>query len=276
MDLQDETQDTILFQGQEIKALDASDQPTATESDDSSSTEATPREASKTKEANDQVNVENSKPPMDWEKSYKELEKKYTKDSQRRSYLEKQYQELVPKYQQYEQYMTKISQDQEALQYLQNRWNRQPQVDPSIQNDPLYQYLKPITEEVQNLRQFKTEFEQRQAHQQAEATLDKEIGIAQSEYEKVFGNKPTNEDIVAVYDWMAQHGHFNGKAAIRDLYFDKAAENRAQKALESQTVKKNMGTTKVTNMNSSSAKPNVNKSMSFREAYLASKEELGA
>jgi hypothetical protein len=263
------TQDTEELEqassGQE-EAVDASNSQ-----DDAQATEETPRAA---KEATSEGQATEAQ-KMDWEKSYKHLEKRYTQDSQRLKQYERDYNERwKTQLEMYERLEKALANKPEAIEYLQKVIHGQ-NVDPQLQDNPVYQQLKPQIDKIQQLESFIQEFQQERVRQNAESIVDKVESDAKSFYKEQFGKEPTSEQMSQMINWMVENQFYNGKAAAKELFFDDIVAHRSQSALQANQVKKGLGTTRTQTMNSAAAKKPSSDRMSFKEAWKAAKEEIG-
>ncbi len=267
------------YQGQPI---DAGTEPgaaiNATENSsqaDSVSTESsTPREASNSSaKAQDQAEAIQAK--IDYEKSYKELEKKYTRDRQNFAKYEKEnktYAEQVKLMQQFEQ---KLSQHPELVQQLQQAFSGQKQLEPNLANDPLYKHLEPTLGKISQLEKVLNQFQAKEQETQANSLLDRAEAQAKTMFKDAFGKDMGKEELGKLYQWMADNNIADGAMAFRNAFWDEYSSAVKQNTLTSQQAKKGLGTTKLNGVNSNIAKAKTDGKMTIRQAWKAAKAELG-
>lgn len=280
----DELVSSASYQGQELdtEKSEESGQPvykTENSATDEAATERqAPRESEKV-QRQDQAEV--TPKAIDYEKSYKELERKYTKDSQERAQYQRELQterqqrqserQALEAYRQVDAILEKNPQAVEQLRALISG----KQISPEVANNPLYQELQPVMRDVQELKQFVQQAQATQVRTQAEGLLDQQINAAKESFKSAFGQDLSRDDEVAVLNWMNDNKNYNGKTAIRDLYWDKYGETKSQAVLQNQSVKKNLGTTKVASNNSNVAKAKSDGILSYRQAWKEARKELG-
>lgn len=264
------TQDT-----EELEQASSGQEDAVDASNSQDEAQATEESPSATKEATSEGQAKETQQKMDWEKSYKHLEKRYTQDSQRLKQLERDYNEKwKAQLETYERLEKALANKPEAIEYLQKVIHGQ-NVDPTLQDNPVYQQLKPQIDKIQHLESFIQEFQQERVKQNAENIVNKVESDAKTFFKEQFGKDPTNEQMSSVIDWMVQNQFYNGKAAVKELFFDDIMTHRSQSALQANQAKKGLGTTRTQTMNSGAAKKAGSDRVSFKQAWKEAKEELG-
>ncbi len=262
----------------EQEAMDATDESMESQeevvddsnssSDEGQATEETPRAAS-ADEDKGQANAQK----MDWEKSYKHLQKKLTKDSQRLKQYERDYNEKwKSQLEAYERLESALANNPRAFEALKQAL--QPQEDPELAEDKVYQKLKPELDEIKQMKSFVKELQQERVKAQAEQVISKAETDASTFFKETLGKDISNEQLGQVISWMAENRVYNGKTAVKELFFDDIISHKSQSALTQNHAKKSLGTTRTQAMNGNAAQKPDNYT-SFKDAWLASREELG-
>jgi len=265
MEYQEDAMEATEDLGQE-ESVDASNSE-----DEGLETGETPRSAN-ADEGEGQAAIQEQK--MDWEKSYKHLERKYGQDSQRLKKYESEYQSYQEKVSAYDKLEQMLAQNPRAVEALRNAMQNQG-VDPEVAESPVYQQLRQQMQELQEMKPLIQEYQQDKIKQSAEQTLNTAESDAKELYKSVFGKDMSESEYVQALQWMMDNKIYSGKTAVRDLFFEQATKFKAQGALQANMAKKSMGVTRTQGMNSNSAaKPN-KEVMSAREAWIASMEEEG-
>lgn len=254
-------------QGEVLDASHSQEEAAATEQ------ESAPR-ADETSQA--QVKTQQK---IDYEKSYKELERTYTRDRQQLLELQKamkeQYEPYKDKLQSWSRADQLLSQDQQAFQYLQARLqgldhNQAQSFAAESQSNP---HMSALMQKLQNVEKYVGEMQSKEVEGQARSTLDQQESSASQLYQKYFGKEMGESEKTEMYNWMVQNDIFNGEAAIKSLYAEKYAEAYAQKMLQDQKAKGQKVVQRTGTMNSSTAKA-PSKAPSFYEAFHESLKEL--
>lgn len=236
-------------------------------------TEETPSSTEAAPGANDQAK-EAAKEAHDYEKSYKHLQSKYTKDSQRLKQIEREYEQAKSRIEILDRLESALQGNPRAVEALKVALQHNG-LQPEIAENEVYKAIAPQMQKIQEMDQYIQGLKAEQIKTQANNTLTKAETEADSFFKEAFGRDMTNAEKIQVLEWMQEQGVYNGRLAARDIFFDQALSAREQKALEAQKVKKGLGVTRSTTMNSAQAKAPQKDSMSFREAWQAAKEELG-
>lgn len=216
--------------------------------------------------------------PFDWEKSYKELEKTFTRDRQELARIRKEnesfspYKDKVSNWAKADELLTKSP---EAMQYLQARLQglshneAQSYAEAANQNPALEKLL----EKVSHLESNFSSIQQEKLEAQASSTLDAEETKAANTYKEMFGKDISQEEKTEMYNWMVKHNLYDGQVAMHALYAKQFAEAYGQKLLAEQKTKGTKVISKTNTTNSAKAAA-PEKAMSFREAFDLSMAEL--
>lgn len=241
---------------------------------DSASTESSaPRDTSSSSAEAQAQATQQAK--IDYEKSYKELEKKYTRDRQNFAKYEKENKVYAQQVKLLQDFEAKLSQNPEAIKYLQQAFSGQKQLEPNLANDPLYKHLEPTIGKINQLESVLKQFQAKEQESQANNLLDRAEAQAKSMFKEAFGKDMGKQELGKLYQWMADNNIADGAQAFRNTFWDEYSSAVKQTALTSQQAKKNLGTTRVNGVNSNIAKTNTDGKMTIRQAWKAAKAELG-
>jgi hypothetical protein len=237
-------------------------------SDEGQATEETPRAAKA-----DASEGQASEQKFDYEKSYKHLQSKYTKDSQRLKQFERDYNEKwKTQLEAYERLETALASNPRAVEALKQAF-QQP-IDPELAEDKVYKTLKPHIDEIQSMKSFIQEIQQERVQENAKKTLDTAESSAKSLYKNFLGKDMGEEQLNAVMQWMYDNRVYNGEAAVKAVFFDDIINHKSQSALQANQAKKSLGTTRTQTMNGNAAqKPEYYRTAG--EAIRAAADELG-
>lgn len=224
--------------------------------------------------------MEAAKPKLDYEKSYKELEKTYTRDRQEflrlQQEVKEQYAPYKDKLQAWAQADQVLSQDPVATRYLQARLQgldhgqAQSYAEQAQQNP----HLEAMYQKVNSLEKFVQTAQQREQQVQVESFLDKQAAAANDLYKQYVGKDMGQAERAAMYNYMKDNNVWNAKAVVSDLFRDQIIEARVQKVLSEQKEKGQKFVQRTDTKNSSAAKAPT-KVMSAREALEAAFKEHG-
>tara|TARA_R110000868_G_scaffold242882_7_gene498513 strand:- start:7692 stop:8522 length:831 start_codon:yes stop_codon:yes gene_type:complete len=251
------------------------DAPHSQESQEATEQEAVPRAP----EADPTKSPIEAKETIDYQKSYKELERTYQRQQQEYTRLKKEHDEsYVPykdKLQSWQKADELLSRDPVALQYLQARqqgFSHQDsqQLAEQSQNNP---HLNAMLNKVNNLESYVSKVQEKEQQTQTNNYLDNQESKANDVFKDFFGKEMGQQDKAEMYKWMSDRNIYDGEAAINALHAKKYAESYAQKVLQEQKAKGTKGIQRTDTRNSSSAKA-PSKAMSLRDAIESSYREL--
>lgn len=223
-----------------------------------------------------------TKPGIDYEKSYKELERTYTRDRQELLRLQKENESYSPykeKLSSWEKADQLLQQDPVADQYVRARIQGMSHQDAQnfAEQTSANPHLKTLVQKVQGMEDFvqKQQKQQYDAQVLAQTTqhLDTQEKVASELYKEYFGKEMASSDKAEIYNWMVKKNVFDGEAAANAVFAKKYAEAAVQKALQDQKTKGTKVVQQTSTMNSASAKAPQG-AMDFRQAYYEALKEL--
>lgn len=150
----------------------------------------------------------------------------------------------------------------------------QNQVDPDLQNDPLFKYIQEYQTNVQSqiapLMQHFQKQQEEARQRELDAQVDKATEAAVTKFESLMGRRPTEQEIAKTYQTMVEKRNYDGESAVIATFFDDIKSALVQKALDEQMQKKSVAT-KTSSVNSGKSKSaDEYQKMSMREIIEAS------
>lgn len=205
--------------------------------------------------------------PLDWDKLDPRAKKAYldAKSSYEnyRSFSDKKINELTEKstklteYEQKAKYFDDINNrylnDPDFRRVIDERLGNRPQVDPALQNDPLYGVIAKMQEQYDQRMRSMQEFIDSQKNERAEMQRQREAQEIESkvqaieksafdEFKQHMGREVTAEDKARIYKHIEETKIYDGRAAVRDLLLPEIIKAQKQAALEEQMTKKTKAT----------------------------------
>lgn len=163
---------------------------------------------------------------------------------------------------------------------------QQNQIDPDLEQDPLYQHIsrrdQELMQRLQRAEEFVSKAEAREAKQAEEAqaqAIEKQVDAvteaATKKFEELLGRKPTDQEVGKIYQHMVERKVYDGEAAMLSVFYSDIMNAKVQAALGEQMKKKAVGT-RVSSVNSGKAKAIGDyDSMSTRDLVEESLSEMG-
>lgn len=237
--------------------------------------------------------------PLEWEKLDPRAKKEFETVSERYRNMQKLFsqkqnewkahEEKLAKFQSLQEKAEKLdlfdkiySQDAAVKAAVNKALGLEPAVDPSIEQDPLFQYfqsfegkLKPIFEFVQKQQAAMQEQEKAAREKAIDDQVAKITDQAVAKYKELLGKDPTEAEIAKMYAHMVERKVYDGEAAALSLFQKEFMEAKVQAALDAQMKKKAVGT-RVSTVNSSQAKSTASDARSVRDYVSEAVEQLFA
>lgn len=235
-------------------------------------------------EAKTEVSAEKvtHKPTIDYEKSYKELERTYTRDRQELLRIKQENESYAPykdKLSSWDKADQLLQKDPVADQYVRARIQGMSHDDAQsfAEQSAANPHFKNLAQKVQGMEDF-VQKQQKQQHEtqlqaQTSSHLDTQEKVASELFKEYFGKDMSSSDKAEIYQWMVKKNVFDGEAAASAVFAKKYAEAAVQKSLQDQKTKGTKVVQQTSTLNSASAKA-PSGSMDFRQAFNESLKEL--
>ena len=216
---------------------------------------------------------------IDYEKSYKELERTYQKSQQELSRYKKDF-DPISKYKEQVSEWAKadevLKQDPVANRYLQARLQGFSHTDAQsyaeqAQTNP---HLEHLVKEVNTLKSTHQEWKQAQETARVNSHLDAQEAAANKIAKQYLGREMDKAERDEFYGFMADNNLFNGEIAAKALFAEKYSSAAVQKALQEQKTKGQTLVQKTSTVKGADSSKAEEGNMSFREAFKSSMSEL--
>lgn len=271
------------------RAVDESTEKT--EPDDNSSDNSVEARADSTTEADTATKTapENND-TVDWDKlppaakkAYEAERQKYENyrslnDRQTREWKksEETYKSAQAKAQQFDQLDNLYKTNPELKQAFDKVFGVHKNVDPTLEADPLYKYIRDFEARIDSRLNPLLENHQSTIKSRQEKAIDDQMDSitksASDAYKSYFGKEPAMADMSKLYGFMADKKIYDGSAAVHSLYMKEIMDAKVQSILSEQSAKKNKST-KGSNLNSSRSVPN-GQVKSYEDAIEQAMQEL--
>ena len=238
------------------------------------------------REAATQAKAIDENAPLDWDKLPPKAKQEYLKAQEQYKNLQSifskkqnEWKQTSTKASEYEkkvkllEHWEKIYEsDPELKQFINKKLGVQSDIDPEIQHDPVYNYVSKYQQETNAKLNMLMQRYEREEMQMREKSLDdrvnKETSVAEQRFEEFLGRKPTDSEVVKLYQYMRENKIYNGDAAVKGAFFDDFKSAIVQKALDEQMKKRAVGT-RISSVRTSKA-PDQSQDMGSIRDYVSS------
>jgi len=238
---------------------------------------STPTDTEKT--AGQETSINWSEVPEQYSKAYKNVQSVYTRTQQENKQLLEQLNNLngrVGKLSHLEQALAANPDKATAINSLLfgSPQSQEPEIDPTLQNDPLFGHVKNQAQEIAQLKSIVSEFTKAKQQEQVDQQIDREIANMKGTFKEMFGKDMSESQVTEGLKKMGETGIYDGEALMAKLFRNDYVNHIKQQTLQEQKAKKGISIN-TPSMNSSAARQNSDAAFDLRQAFDASMEELG-